>query len=216
MALNGISTATSTTPVLTKILRRDLKLADAQAKRQSSTSSWYRSLNILSGTHQAYVNGAGGPTLETLSGSASPTVGHPWSTDTVSIYGAEFRTYNTLTDTAGNIASTCNEGDVIWVDFFGSNITDNPDSYIQFSGANITNQDAQPIFAPNLVDPYPFNVYSMIGPNLPPPPANGAPILINTDNLTEGNETLTVTWYLNSSTILTATSITIVDTSTTP
>jgi len=83
MAQNGISTATSTTPVLTKLLRRDLKLAEAQAKRQSSTSTWYRPLNQLNGTHQAYVNGAGGPTLETLSGSASPTPGHPWSTGTV-------------------------------------------------------------------------------------------------------------------------------------
>jgi len=83
MALNGISTATSTTTTLTKILRRDLKLAAAQIKRQSlTTSTWYRPLHYLDSTHSAYVNGSNGATLETLSGSASPTSGHPWSTST--------------------------------------------------------------------------------------------------------------------------------------
>lgn len=215
MALNQISTATNGGSADTKIYRRALKLDEAKAKRQAVGTPGYRPLHNINGTHSAYVNGTGGATLSTLSGSASPTTGHPWSTGTVATYGVEFRTYNTATSTAGDTTSTCNEGSTIWFDFYGSGIPDLPDAYIQFSGANITNQDAQTVF-PNLVDPYPFNVYQMTGPNLPPPPTFGAPILINADNLTEGNETLTLTWYINSTTIATATSITIVDTSQTP
>ena len=77
MALNGISTATSSTYVAidTKIYRRTLKLNLAQAKRQSSTSTWHRVLNILSGTHVAYVS----TSTATISGTASPAVGHPWT-----------------------------------------------------------------------------------------------------------------------------------------
>ena len=48
MALNGISTATNGSSVDTKIYRRDLKLAEAQAKRQSlTTGTWYRPLNQI-------------------------------------------------------------------------------------------------------------------------------------------------------------------------
>jgi hypothetical protein len=217
MAQNGISTATSSTPTLTKILRRDLKLADAQAKRQSSTSSWYRPLNVLNGTHQAYVNGAGGPTLETLSGSASPTAGHPWSTGTVvTTYGIEFRSFNTTTSAPGDVITTCNEGDYIWFDFYGTAVPILPDAYLQFSGVNIENQDVtlpgEGFPTSNLLDPIPL--FGVNG-DIPQGPA-GAPILINTDNLTEGNETLTLTWYINSTTVATSTNIIIVDTSTGP
>ena len=212
MSLNGISTATSSTPTLTKVLRRDLKLAEAQAKRRSSTSTWYRPLNILSGTHDAYVNGSTGAELVTLSGSASPTQGHPWSTGTaVTTYGIEFRTYNTSTNTPGDTTSTCNEGELISFDIYGTNIPTLPDAYLQFSGANITNQDVTTFGPFNVLDPIPlFGISGDI------PPGVGAVLGINPDNLTEGNETLTVTWYINSTTIATATSITIVDTSITP
>jgi len=214
MSLNGISTATSTTPTLTKVLRRDLKLAEAQAKRQIiSTSTWYRPLNILSGTHSAYVNGSTGAELVTLSGSASPTQGHPWSTGTaVTTYGIEFRTYNTSTNTPGDTTSTCNEGELISFDIYGTNIPTLPDAYLQFSGANITNQDVTTFGPFNVLDPIPlFGISGDI-----PPGVVGAVLGINPDNLTEGNETLTLTWYINSTTIATATSITIVDTSQTP
>ena len=78
MAANGISTATSSTSVLTKILRRDLKLELAATKRSTvSTSSYgYRVLNIVTGTHVAFV----GTTTATISGTASPTIGRPWWT----------------------------------------------------------------------------------------------------------------------------------------
>jgi hypothetical protein len=216
MALNGISTATNGSAIDTKIYRRDLKLAEAQAKRQSlTTSTWYRPLNQLNGTHQAYVNGAGGAVLTTLSGSASPTVGHPWSTSTaITTYGVEFRSWvGVFPDgTPGDIITTCNEGDVIYFDIYGTNIPGLPDSYLQFSGANITNQDVT-VFGPfNILDPIPL--FGING-DIPPGPL-GTPLGINPDNLTEGNETLTVTWYINSTTVATATSITIVDTSTGP
>jgi len=86
MSQNGISTevvyvGTSTVvdPIATKIKRRADKLALAQCTRSHSIYG-YRPLNHISGTHQSYVNGANGPSLQTLSGTASPSVGHPWST----------------------------------------------------------------------------------------------------------------------------------------
>ena len=80
MAQNGISTETVVVsghidPVATKIKRRTDKLALAQTKRQSSTSTWHRVLNIISGTHVAYVS----TSTATISGTASPAVGHPWT-----------------------------------------------------------------------------------------------------------------------------------------
>lgn len=74
MALNGISTATSNTAVATKILRRELKLAEAADKRSAVGTPGYRALNTIAGSHTAYV----GTTTTTVSGSASPAVGHPW------------------------------------------------------------------------------------------------------------------------------------------
>ena len=76
MALNGISTATSITPVATKIYRRELKLAEATAKRSTSGTPGYRALNVISGTHIAFV----GTTTATIIGSASPSIGRPWVT----------------------------------------------------------------------------------------------------------------------------------------
>jgi hypothetical protein len=74
MALNGISTATSSTSVLTKIYRRELKLTDAAAKRASTSTYGYRVLNVVTGTHVAFV----GTTTSTIIGTASPEIGHPW------------------------------------------------------------------------------------------------------------------------------------------
>jgi hypothetical protein len=74
MSLNGISTATSSTAVLTKIYRAGLKLASAAAKRASTSTYGYRTLNIVTGTHVAFV----GTTTSTVIGTASPTIGHPW------------------------------------------------------------------------------------------------------------------------------------------
>lgn len=79
MAQNGISTETAGNPVATKILRRTDKLALAAAKRGTVGTPGYRPLNTIVGTHTAYVNGTGGATTATLSGTASPTDGHPWS-----------------------------------------------------------------------------------------------------------------------------------------
>ena len=76
MALNGISTETSTTPDLTKLLRRTDKLALAATKRQAVGTPGARTGNVIVGTHSAYVNGnltAG------ISGTVSPTPNHPWS-----------------------------------------------------------------------------------------------------------------------------------------
>ena len=216
MALNGISTATNGSAVDTKIYRRALKLDEAAAKRSTVGIPGYRPLNTISGTHLAYVNGDGGATLTTLSGTASPVIGHPWSTGTaVTTYGIEFRTYNTATSTAGDVITTCNEGDYIWFDFYGTAIPTLPDAYLQFSGVNIENQDVTlpgMFLTSNLLDPIPL--FGING-DIPQGPA-GAPILINADNLTEGNETLILTWYINSTTAVTSTSITIVDTSITP
>ena len=79
MSLNGISTEVAgdgSDPVATKILRRTDKLALAQIKRQTTSTNGYRVLNIITGTHVAYVS----TSTATISGSASPTVGHPWTT----------------------------------------------------------------------------------------------------------------------------------------
>lgn len=81
MAANGISTETVVVlgqidPVATKILRRNDKLALAAAKRQSTGTYGYRVLNAITGTHIAYVS----TSTATVSGSASPSIGHPWTT----------------------------------------------------------------------------------------------------------------------------------------
>jgi len=84
MAQNGISTETvymgcgAIDPIATKIQRRTDKLALAQCTR-GYTIYGYRPLNQILGTHQSYVNGACGPSLQTLSGTNSPAVGHPWT-----------------------------------------------------------------------------------------------------------------------------------------
>lgn len=77
MAANGISTLTIPgDPTATKLARRNAKLAEAEYKRSSlTTSTWYRPLHTITGTHVAYVNGE---LSNLVSGTASPAVGHPW------------------------------------------------------------------------------------------------------------------------------------------
>jgi len=75
MALNGISTLVGDDPVTTKKLRREQKLALAAAKRSAVGTNGYRELNKIAGTHTQYV----GTTTTSVSGSASPTPGHPWT-----------------------------------------------------------------------------------------------------------------------------------------
>ena len=76
MAANGISTeVVNGDPVSTKLKRRNDKLALAAATRQSTSTYSYRLLNRIStSTHVAYV----GTSTTTVSGTASPVVGHPW------------------------------------------------------------------------------------------------------------------------------------------
>lgn len=76
MSLNGISTEVFGTPDQTKLKRRTDKLALAAAKRANISLPGYRNLHTISGTHSAYVNGN---LTANISGTASPTIGHPWS-----------------------------------------------------------------------------------------------------------------------------------------
>jgi hypothetical protein len=213
MSLNGISTATSTTPTLTKILRRDLKLAEAQAKRQSTSTYGYRAYNIIAGTHIAYVNGETGATLQTLSGSTSTTIGSPWSTGTVSTYITRIRSFNTATMTTGSVITTCNEGDTVYLEVEWADLTvpGGENSYIQLGGVNITNQELVTFGPFNALDPVPWGSDNYFGPA----GVTGGPLEVIADSITEGNETLTWTWYVNSATVATS-SVTIVDTSQAP
>jgi hypothetical protein len=82
MALNGISTETVTVglivdPVATKILRRTDKLNLAIAERTAIGTIGFRNLNTLVGTHPVFISTS--TVASNLSGTASPTVGHPWS-----------------------------------------------------------------------------------------------------------------------------------------
>ena len=220
MALNGISTSTY------KADRQLSKLALARAKRQGKvvaydgeitgsvdpTKPYYRQRNNYDITELPTVYTAGDN--KTADVFDNPNIGglvygRPWTTSTFLV---EFRSFNTGTNLPGNVITTCNEGDVIWFDVWGAGIPNDPGAYLQFGGANITNQDGTWMFG-NLLDPIPFNGGAQ--EPLPPPPTVGAPLLINADNLTEGNEVLTLNWYINSASVASS-SITIVDTSQTP
>jgi type II secretory pathway component PulF len=75
MALNGISTATSSTSILTKLYRQGLKLAEAKVTRSSTGTNGYRVLHRITATHIAYLS----TSTSTVIGSASPVLGHPWT-----------------------------------------------------------------------------------------------------------------------------------------
>lgn len=68
MADNLISTLTP------KSACRDAKLTIAANKRKLLATPGYRPLNTIVGSHSAYV----GTAIGTVSGTASPTIGHPW------------------------------------------------------------------------------------------------------------------------------------------
>lgn len=79
MALNGISTLISgdgSDPDANKLSRRDAKLALAATERQDVGNVGYRQYNTIVGVHDAYVNGN---LNANVSGTTSPTTGHPWS-----------------------------------------------------------------------------------------------------------------------------------------
>ena len=128
------------------------------------------------------------------------------STESRTTYISRIRSYNTATDTPGDVITTCNEGDTIWIEADGSNLTipGGPNSYLQLGGVGITNQDLLS-FGPTSLDPIPWPQYIN-------EPYGGAPIRVISDNLTEGNEILIWNWYVNSATVASA-SVTIVDTS---
>ena len=91
MALNGISTKVAgagSDPVATKVLRRTEKLNLATTKRQNLDTFGYRILNRITGTFVAYVSGE----LTTLTGTNSPTVGHPWTAACITIDGGQANT----------------------------------------------------------------------------------------------------------------------------
>jgi hypothetical protein len=225
MSLNGISTSTY------KADRQVAKLNLAQAKRQGRivdydgtwsgsvdpTKPYYRARNNYDITQLPTVYTAGDNDTNNVTDNANPgglVYGRPWtSTAPTPSYTLQFREWIGPADPSGhpgNVITTCNEGDIVFFEIYGSNIPDDPTAYLQFSGANITSNDAVIFLGPNLLDPIPFNYSGDI-----PPETIGAPIGIYADNTTEGNETLTLSWVVNSSTVATA-SITIVDTSQNP
>jgi len=201
MAFNGISTLT------TKEAKQKAKLDLSATKRSTD------------GNPRAYYDITQLPTQysgDDVVDNPNPDgllEGRPWvSVPPTPSYTLQFREWLGAPDPSGypgDIITTCNEGDIIFFELYGSNIPDDPSAYLQFSGAGITNTDAAlPFMEANLLDPIPFNQYGTI-----PPLTIGAPIMIQADNLTEGNETLTLSWIVNGATVAT-TSITIVDTST--
>lgn len=219
MAANGIST------LPTKQAKQLAKLDIASAKRQGKivaangtvtgstdpTKSYYRT--------RAYYDIAQLPTQYSgndIVDNANPDgliEGRPWiATSPTPSYTLEFRSItgdptDLTTIRPADIITTCNEGNVIWFSIIGTNVPDDPTAYLQFGGANITNQDVTLPNPGNLLDPIPYNFTGNV--------TNGAPLLIESDNLTEGNETLTLDWIVNGTTVATA-SILIVDTSTGP
>lgn len=186
MAANGIST------LATKELRQIAKLDLAAAKRNQSYNIDLLPTKYVGNVAVKNTNAGG------------LVDGRPWTTDTLApSYALEFRSI-TGDNGPGNIITTCNEGDLIWFSIIGTNVPYDDNAYLQFGGANITNQDAQWPFSENVLDPIPYNVSGST--------TNGAPLGINPDNVTEGNETLTLSWIVLNDVVATV-SITIVDTS---
>lgn len=225
MSSNGISTLTY------KADRQAAKLALAQAKREGRiveddgtwsgsvdpTQPYYRARNSYDITELPTVYTSGDNDTNNVTDNANPDgliYGRPWISGEMPepSYAIEFRSItgdpNDLESIQpADIITTCNEGDVIWFSLIGTDVPNDDNAYIQFGGANITNEDAQWPFGENILDPIPYNA---AGTN-----TNGAPIGIVPDNLTEGNETLTLTWIVNGDIVAVA-SINIVDTSQNP
>jgi hypothetical protein len=139
--------------------------------------------------------------------------GRPWIAESPTpTYHIEFRDIEGGFEFLGDVVTTVNEGDLIAFVLYGTNIPANEDGYIQFTGANITAQDGEWIGGDVSDTPIPFNISGNVPYNSEAP---SSPLLINADNLTEGNETLTLSWYIFGE-VVASTSITIVDTSTGP
>lgn len=200
---NTISTSTS------KIDRQLAKLELARLRRQAAgdtSATFYRSNNIYDVDLLADKYTSNTSTVGTTS---TLVVARPWTdAPPTSSYTIEFRSSIIVGEAdfePGDIITTCNEGDIIFFFVIGVNVPDDENAYLQFGGANITNQDAQWQFGENILDPIFYNATGTA--------TNGAPILIEADNLTEGNETLTLSWTVNGE-IVATNSVTIVDTST--
>ena len=117
----------------------------------------------------------------------------------------------------GSVITTCNEGDEIWIEAEWAYLTvpSGEGSYLLLGGASITAQD---VYAPGPIestDPIPWGSDQNIPGFSPLGGTTGSPALVNADRLTEGNETLTWSWYVNGQIVASA-SVTIVDTSINP
>lgn len=122
-----------------------------------------------------------------------------------------------LDSEGGSVITTCNEGDEIWIEVEWAYLTvpSGEGSYLLLGGASITAQD---VYAPGPIestDPIPFGSDQIIPGFSPLGGTTGSPALVNADRLTEGNETLTWSWYVNGQ-VVASTSVTIVDTSINP
>jgi hypothetical protein len=198
MSANGIST------LPTKELRQKAKLDLAAANRAADGNP--RATYDITQLPTQY----NGNVLIDNPNAGGLIEGRPWaSTSSTPSYTIEFREWigEDLEGEPGDIITECNEGEIICFVLIGVNVPDDENAYIQFGGASITNQDSSLPFPGNILDPIPYN--------LPGTETNSAPILIEADNLTEGNETLTLSWTVNGQTVATN-SVTIVDTSLTP
>lgn len=126
----------------------------------------------------------------------------PWLNTPPATYNIVFK--NML----GDVITSANEGTIVVYSIDGTNMTTGT-ATVQFSGAGITNADAT-IGAGNLLDAVSFPITGDIAPG-----SYYGLATINADNLTEGNETLTLTWTINSTVVATK-SLTINDTSQDP
>jgi hypothetical protein len=146
--------------------------------------------------------------------------GRPWTdAPPTPTYHVEFRDIEGGSF-PGDVITTINEGDAGIYLFYGTNIPSDPDSYLQFSGANITSTDGEwnaneglgPIEPITNTIPLGTDFSGNISTNPFPP---GGYIGISADNLTEGNETLRLDWYVLGEIVASA-NLTIVDTSLDP
>jgi hypothetical protein len=114
-----------------------------------------------------------------------------------------------------DVITTVNEGDEITFVLYGTNIPEDPDAYLQFSGASITAQDGGWFVGPSGLFDETLSAGGFSGDIQSPPGSPFGLVGINADNLTEGNETLRLDWYVLGEIVASA-NLTIVDTSLDP
>ena len=141
--------------------------------------------------------------------------GRPWiEVAGTPTYNVEFREWiGDVEGVPGNVITTINEGQLMCFVVTGTNvpvIADDEDSYLMFSGANITAEDGFWL-AGDLTDQF-ISMTFVSGNIVYLDNSPIAPIVIFEDDTTEGNETLTLTWNVYGNPVATA-SVTIVDTS---